>query len=145
MDWQAISGSLVAVGTLVGGTRQFTRKNERLRGRIERDIALLGHLPADSVGAKNLTTHIDESVRDLVALQEDQAERRTDPYGLIWMVIFISVAIGLAVFAIRTDHSTWVDIVLWLVVALFAFITLLGATVTFRQKPKTDEKAEKKG
>ena len=143
MDWQAIGSVLAGAGALVGGLRRFSRRNERLRSRIERDIALLSTLPSEATSAtKSLALHIDEGVRELVAIQQDQAKRRTDPYGLIWMAIFLSIAAGAAIYNYREDLSLWATLVLWIVTALFLVFTAIGATVTFNQHPKEDKQSE---
>src|SRR4051812_4575159 len=119
MDWKAITAVVTAALTLVGGGRRFTRKNERLRSRIERELDLLAKLEADSQAGRSLTQHIDESVRELVALERLQDKRRTDPYGLIWMVVFVGIAAAVTVYILQSKHDWWVEALLWLVVAVF--------------------------
>jgi hypothetical protein len=136
MDWQGIGAVIGGIGAAFGGLRRFAGKADRMRSRIESDLMLAEKLEAGSSGRKGLERHIDSSVLALVALQQDQDKRRTDPYGLIWMVIFIGLAVLAGVTAYRTKYDWWVDLLLWLAVGFLAVVTLVGATVTFRQPPK---------
>jgi hypothetical protein len=136
MDWQGVGAVIGGVGAMFGGVRRFSGKGERMRSRIDRDLHLRDKLPADTTGRDALERHIDDSVANLVAFERDQDQRRTDPYGLIWMVIFVGLAIGAAATALRTHYHWWLDLLLWLVAGFLVVLTLIGATVTFRQPPK---------
>ena len=81
-------------------------------------------------------------MRELVALEEDQDKRRTDLYVLIWMAIFIGLAIGAGATALRTESEWWVDLLLWLATAFLLVLTMVGATITFRQPPEVSDSSK---
>src|SRR4051794_30909029 len=127
MDWQGLGSVIGGIVAVFGGIRRFSGKAGRMRTRIEHDLELmekLNKLEPTSLARIQLQHHIERSVRNLVTLEKDEDSRRTDPYGLIWCMIFLGLAIAAGVTALRTHYHWWIDLGLWTAVAILIVLTM---------------------
>ncbi|WP_193613149.1 hypothetical protein [Nocardioides lijunqiniae] len=133
-----ISTILGGAATTYAGVRRVTQKNERLRERIIRDVELLSTLPPAAASRSGLESHIDDSVRALVTLQDTRAGAKTDPFILIWAAIFLGLGVGAGFLAVQTELPLVVEVGLW-GFAGFAGLMSLAATATARKSEKDDD------
>ncbi|WP_248582586.1 hypothetical protein [Nocardioides sp. InS609-2] len=134
-----VSTIFAGAATTWVGIRKITQKSERLRNRIEADVALLGQLPDGSAGRKDLQAHIDLSIRELVRVQQRQLGASWDPYGLIWAAIFAAIAAASGLVALRSDYLLPAKIALWGFCGLTAVFTAVAVSVAHKQD---DDKPE---
>ncbi|MFM9614057.1 hypothetical protein [Streptomyces niveiscabiei] len=74
----------------VGGVMVERRRREpRGRERIKSDLELLDLLPSESQVAPLLRTHIEDSIRQMIQVED---VKRRDPLGIVLAIVFILIA-----------------------------------------------------
>ncbi|MEU6535695.1 hypothetical protein [Streptomyces sp. NPDC047000] len=65
------------------------RREPRGRERIKSDLELLNLLPSDSQVTPLLRTHIEDSIRQMIEVED---VKRRDPFGIALAIVFILLA-----------------------------------------------------
>ncbi len=139
MSWESLVTALVALVS-GGATGSFLRgRHDRIHGLIVKDVDLYQSLPEASTVKVRLLSDIDERVG---ALLDARQEERRDSGGVTAGVLFSCAAFGAAFGALTTAASWWLDLLLWVVVALSAPIGIFGLYDGFRKR-RRDERGRR--
>ncbi|MFJ3494838.1 hypothetical protein ACIPPJ_14750 [Streptomyces sp. NPDC086091] len=92
MDWGAFASVGVAVVGVGGVMIERRRREPRGRERIKTDLELLELLPQDSSVIPVLRSHIEDSIKQIIEVED---KKRRDPAGVVLAIAFILIAASL--------------------------------------------------
>ncbi|MET7529723.1 hypothetical protein [Streptomyces goshikiensis] len=92
MDWKAIATIAVGVIGLIGVLVQRRYNRAVGRDRAKADLDLLALLPEDSSVRDELRSHIDETIRHIISVEDTE---RRDAFGIALASAFLVVSAGL--------------------------------------------------
>lgn len=135
MTWESLVAALLALVS-GGATGSLLRgRHERIHGLIVKDLDLYQTLPEASSVKTRLLEDIDVRVGSLLDARRE--ERRHVP-AVAAGVMFLCAALGAAFAALATSASWWLDLLLWVVVALSAPIAAFGFYDGLRKRRRND-------
>jgi hypothetical protein len=104
MDWGALASVAVSVVGVGGIMIERRRREPRGRERIKSDLEILSLLPEDSEIAPVLRAHLEDSIKQMVDVED---KKRRDPFGMALAIVFIAISSGLLVASFRNGGWYW--------------------------------------
>ncbi|MBB5934488.1 hypothetical protein [Streptomyces zagrosensis] len=132
MSAELIVSLVIAVLTIFGGLWQARKRELRSRERAKHDAELLAALPDSSTMKDELTRHIDETIRKMIA--EDS--RNHDPFSVALAIVMLLIAGGLIAAAAVNGGAWW-----WLTApaGLIAIVALPGLVMESTPRISTQD------
>ena len=133
MDTTLVANLVIAALGLIAAFVQTRRNQDKGRSQLQQDAELFKILPEESTARSELLVHIDKQVVRLIR-NEDELTR--DPTGILLAIIFLAVAVALAVTSFR-EGGVW-----WFLIAPASFFGIFGLVGLGQDLPrrKRDER-----